>query len=95
MGGDPASIVRRYPERIVVMHMKDWIMTDDRAESRQQRGRFCELGAGNIGLDHEDIMRALVETGFDGWVHIEQDSHLRDPLEDLQSSLSLLAGYLT
>ncbi|MFW6212450.1 MAG: sugar phosphate isomerase/epimerase family protein [Spirochaetota bacterium] len=93
MGGDPAHIIRSYPDRIQVMHMKDWIMKDPDHEVWHQRGRFCELGAGNIGMDHEDIMKALSEAKFEGWVFIEQDKHEQDPLIDLEASLKLLQGY--
>ena len=93
MGGDPAHIIRTYPDRIQVMHMKDWIMKDPNHDVWHQRGRFCELGAGNIDMDHRDIMKALAETGFDGWVFIEQDKHEQEPLLDLEASLKLLQGY--
>lgn len=93
MGGNPAQIIRRYPDRIQVMHMKDWVMTNQDHDVWHQRGHFCELGAGTIGMDHRDIMLALHETGFDGWIHIEQDRHTQDPYTDLEQSLKLLKGY--
>jgi sugar phosphate isomerase/epimerase len=49
-------------------------------------GRFCELGAGNIGMDNAAILRGIVDSGYDGWVFVEHDTHLRDPLEDLAVS---------
>jgi len=95
--GDPVATVRNYGERLVAMHLKDWIVEhDDIGLDRwTQRGRFCELGAGNIGLDNAAVMRALAEVGYDGWAHVEQDTHLRDPIEDLAHSRRYLreAGF--
>ena len=51
-----------------------------------ERGRFCELGAGNIGLDNKAVLRTLKEVGYDGWVFVEHDTHLQDPLKDLAVS---------
>jgi sugar phosphate isomerase/epimerase len=91
-GGDPVAIVRTYPTRLAAIHLKDWLETDPSVgiDRWQQRGRFCELGAGNIGLDNAAVMRALVSVGYDGWVFVEQDTHLQDPLEDLAISRAYL-----
>jgi len=91
MGGDPVAVVREYPERVLQVHLKDWIAEREHAEWHR-RGRFCELGAGNIGLDNGAVVRALAEAGYAGTVCVEQDTHLRDPLEDLAVSRRHLAG---
>jgi len=96
-GGDCLEIVRKYHARIAALHLKDWMVTNPDAglDKWHQRGRFCELGAGNIGLDNAAVLKAMVERGYDGWVHVEQDTHLRDPLEDLAVSRQYLrkAGF--
>lgn len=96
-GGDPVEIVRRYPARLVAIHLKDWLELHPEIglDRWQQRGRFCELGAGNIGLDNAAVMRALVEVGYDGWIFVEHDTHLQDPLKDLAISRAYLreAGF--
>jgi len=96
-GGDPVDIVRKYPERLELIHLKDWLETNPEIglDRWPSRGRFCELGAGNIGLDNAAVMRALAEVGFDGWVCVEQDTHLQDPLKDLAISRQYLrdAGF--
>lgn len=96
-GGDCVAVVKRYADRLVAMHVKDWLVTNPEIglDRWTERGRFCELGAGNIGLDNAAVMRALVEVGFDGWVLVEQDTHLRDPLQDLAVSRRYLgdAGF--
>jgi len=90
VGGDPVAIVRRYPERLLQIHLKDWI-AEREAEAWHERGRFCELGAGNIGLDNAAVVRALLEVGYAGPIAVEQDTHLGDPLADLAVSRRLLA----
>ncbi len=86
--GDPVEIVRKYPDRLESIHLKDWFVTnpDVGLDRWPARGRFCELGAGNIGMDNLAVMKALVEAGYDGWILIEQDTHLQDPFKDLAIS---------
>ena len=95
--GDSVGIAAGYADRCVAIHLKDWLVTnpDIGLEQWPKRGRFCELGAGNIGLDNAAVMKALVEKGYDGWVFVEHDTHLREPLEDLSTSREYLrkAGF--
>ena len=95
--GDCVEIARRYAKRVVAMHLKDWLVTNPEIGLAQwpKRGRFCELGAGNIGLDNIAVMKAMVAEGYDGWVFVEHDTHLRDPLQDLAHSRQYLkkAGF--
>jgi sugar phosphate isomerase/epimerase len=86
MGGDPAAIVRAYPQRLMALHLKDWLLSDPGAEEWYNRGRFCRLGEGNIGLDNHAVLAALIEVGYEGWIFVEQDTHLHDPLDDLAES---------
>ncbi len=91
-GGDPVGTVRRYAERLVAVHVKDWFVLkpDVGLEKWWERGRFCELGAGTIGLDNAAVIGALRTAGYAGWVFVEQDTHLRDPLADLAVSREYL-----
>jgi len=91
-GGDPVDIAARYAGRLVAIHLKDWVLEnpDVGLEDWTRRGRFCRLGAGNIGLDNAAVLRAARQAGYDGWVFVEQDTHLRDPLEDLAASRDYL-----
>jgi sugar phosphate isomerase/epimerase len=86
MGGDPVAVVRAYPERLMALHLKDWLLSDPNASEWYNRGRFCRLGEGNIGLDNRAVLNALREVGYEGWIFVEQDAHLREPLEDLAES---------
>jgi len=95
--GDPVEIVREYPDRIESIHLKDWLLTNPEVglDNWFARGRFCELGAGNIGLDNAAVMRALVDIGYDGWILVEHDTHLQDTYKDLAISRQYLceAGF--
>ena len=93
--GVPEEIVRKYPDRIQTVHLKDWILKEPDAENWYERGRFCELGSGNIDLDNLSVMEALKDVGFDDWVFIEHDEHKQNPLKDLKISRDYLkkAGY--
>jgi sugar phosphate isomerase/epimerase len=91
-GGDAVAIVRRYPTRLIAVHLKDWLELHPEIglDRWWERGRFCELGAGNIGVDNAGVMRALVEVAYDGWVFVEHDTHLQDPRTDLAISRAYL-----
>ncbi len=90
-GGNVVEIVEKYSDRIVAMHLKDVLLSDGRDENgRAKAWKFCELGAGNDGLNNAAVMQALVRKGFDGWVMIEHDHHVREPLVDLKTSLDYL-----
>ncbi|HOK79872.1 MAG TPA: sugar phosphate isomerase/epimerase [bacterium] len=96
-GGDPVEVVKKYGNRLVSVHLKDWLVLKPEIglDKWTERGRFCELGAGNIGLDNIKVMEELVKCGYDGWVFVEQDTHLQDPLIDLAKSRNYLkrAGF--
>jgi len=96
-GGDNLDIVKKYAGRLVAVHLKDWLLTNPEIglDRWPQRGRFCELGGGNIGLNNADILNAIVRSGYDGWVFVEHDTHLQDPLKDLAISRNYIrrAGY--
>ncbi len=89
-GGDPVEIVRKYHNRISVFHLKDVFLTGGVRPDGIKEYRFCELGAGNNGFSNAPVLEAILETGWDGWIHIEHDSHLREPLEDLKTSLGFI-----
>jgi inosose dehydratase len=67
-GGDPAALIRRYPDRIKHVHLKDL---------HKETGEFLPLGEGD--LDFADIVRAVRESGYDSWLMVELDSYSGDP----------------
>lgn len=93
-GGNPVEIVKKYHNRISVMHLKDVFMTGGTREDGIAEYRFCELGAGNSGFDNTPVIEALLDVKWDGWIHIEHDVHLRDPLKDLAASLNFVKNVI-
>jgi inosose dehydratase len=78
-GGDPAAVIRRYGDRMPYVHLKDWSAAD---------GAFLPLGAGDLDMD--DIVAAIGETGYAGWITVELDGYPGDPLEAARTSASFL-----
>jgi inosose dehydratase len=83
-GGDPIAALRDWNERVGAVHVKD-IRTDVLARVQAERagmltawqwGLFCALGDGGVDLD--GFCAALGETGYDGWLVVEQDRVLED-----------------
>jgi inosose dehydratase len=65
-GGDPAAAIRRYRDRIKVVHLKD-VRPIDQAPGYE----WVELGRGRV--DVKGCVAALKEIGFKGWAIIELD----------------------
>ncbi|MEV4708759.1 sugar phosphate isomerase/epimerase [Actinoplanes sp. NPDC049316] len=78
-GGDPAALIRRYPDRITHVHLKD--LRPDPVE-------FLPLGAGV--LDFADILRAVREARYDSWLIVELDAYAGDPREAAETSKAYL-----
>jgi len=93
-GGDPVEVIRRYHRRLSVLHVKDVFLTGEKDASGREGFRFCELGAGNNGFSHGPVLEELVRVGWSGWVYVEHDRHLREPMLDLKVSLGLIRSVL-
>jgi len=78
-GGDPAALIRRYPDRIKHVHLKDL----DTATTT-----FLPLGEGEI--DFTDVLAAVREVGYDSWLVVELDSYDGDPAEAARISKTFL-----
>lgn len=89
VGGDPVDIVQRFGDRIAMVHFKDWLQEREDGPYHE-RGHFTHLGGGNVGLDNASVVAALVDAGYEGAVAVEQDTHLRDPADDLRLSMAYL-----
>jgi inosose dehydratase len=83
-GGDPAALIRRYPDRIRHVHLKDL----DSATTT-----FLPLGQGDI--DFTDVLAAVREVGYDSWLIVELDSYDGDPAEAARISKAFLDRVLT
>ena len=88
-GGDILAAIDKYFDRIAAVHFKDVFIKDASLglDVWSQRLRFCELGAGNSDEPWKEAAKLLKKRGYDKWVLVEHDTHLRDPLIDLKVSL--------
>ncbi len=79
-GSDPLQVFRSkvLRDRIAHVHLKDFHADDPaswnhRAQPWGQKGRFAELGAGNMGLKVKAVLQGLEKAGYDGWISVELD----------------------
>lgn len=87
-GGDPIDAMHRWKDRINHLHVKDArreVVADvvrERAGMRAvwERGAFCELGTGDLDVD--SFLDEVRESGYRGWMVVEQD-RIRAPGEEL------------
>jgi len=79
-GGDPADALRRWRERINQVHVKDArrevmeqiIAEQGPVEEIWRRDAFPPLGQGDVDLDA--VVTTVLESAFQGWVVVEQDT---------------------
>jgi inosose dehydratase len=74
-GGDPVELIRRWSDRIVCVHLKDF---------RRDPFGFLPLGRGE--LDFPGMLAALDEAGYDGWITVEADGYEGDAREAAEES---------
>ena len=89
-GGNVREVFDKYYDRIVAIHLKEWVSTDPDAKEWWDRGYFCGLGQGNTPVDNEYVVKGAIEKGYDKWILIAHDTHKREPLEDLADSREIL-----
>jgi inosose dehydratase len=77
-GGEPAAMIREHRKRISYVHLKGL---------RKTPFAFTPLDEGD--LDVAEVLRALDETKFEGWIAVELDSW-PDPKEGAARSLAFL-----
>ncbi|QOT18564.1 sugar phosphate isomerase/epimerase [Paenarthrobacter sp. YJN-5] len=82
-GADPAAVIRKYPERIRHVHLKDL---------RKDPFSFLPLGKGE--LDFPDIVQAIKESGYDSWLMVELDEYDGNPREAAEISRQYLEELL-
>ena len=78
-GGDPVEGVRKYGERIWLMHFKDFnpdvipVALEQNLNYQKMigEGMFSELGTGAV--DFPGVLDAMNEVGYSGWIVVEQD----------------------
>jgi inosose dehydratase len=102
--GDPVTAIHEWADRINNVHLKDARL--DRLEEivaeaapvREiwRRKAFCALGDGDI--DVEQVLAALDEIGYSGWLVVEQDvlpdpENPDQPAEDQRRNREYLRGH--
>ena len=70
-GGDPASAIRQYHDRLLFLHIKD-VESLATSDERGRAYRWVELGRGRVDLPA--VFAALKDVKFRGWAVIELDS---------------------
>lgn len=83
-GGDPAALIRAYPDRVRHVHLKDF---------RPDPFAFLPLGQGVIDLP--DVLAAVRESGYDSWLMVELDAYDGDPADAAAISKAYLDGLLS
>ena len=99
-GENPVDAVREFGSRIWHVHFKDAdpaVMAESRANewdglTSTGHGVFCELGKGSV--DFPGVLAALTETGYDGWIVVEQDilPGMGNPRESARRNREYLRG---
>jgi inosose dehydratase len=71
-GGNSASAIRKYRDRLLFLHIKDVEGLVSAAGADQSRSyRFVELGRGKVDLPA--VFKALKDVKFRGWAIVELD----------------------
>ncbi|OLC52405.1 MAG: hypothetical protein AUH85_17195 [Chloroflexi bacterium 13_1_40CM_4_68_4] len=104
-GGDPVALARRDPKRVRHVHLKD-IYRDryDRALARKLDftaavGEDVFAPVGDGFLDMKGVLRSLRDSGYDGWLIVEQDIRIapqsgREPKLDAARSYAFISKQL-
>jgi len=99
-GGDLLNLLGRYKNRVRYLHLKD--VNPEVLETAKRQGWgfqealrhfiFAPLGEGMVPL--KAALAALLETGYDGWAVIEQDTTPADPTETARKNRARLLAIL-
>jgi len=91
-GGDPIAGIRKYADRISVVHIKDLESPVPGATGDLARSyRFVELGRGKVDL--KGVFAVLKQVGFKGWAIVELD-RVPDPSRTPKESAIIAREYL-
>lgn len=90
-GNDPSDLLKKYSNRIVLMHVKDKADgVAKRFDENVPRTAFKEVGAGTMDLKR--VLHTATETGVKHFF-VEQDMTPGDPLASLKISASYLKSF--
>lgn len=82
-GGDPATVIGRYSDRLEYVHLKDY---------DPETGGFLPLGEGALNM--AGIIAAILDSGYSDWLGVELDGYPGDPSEAARRSLAYLHDLL-
>ncbi len=88
-GGDPVSAIRRYRDRLLLLHVKD--VESPVPSNPGLPYRFVELGRGRVNI--MAVFAALHDVGFKGWAVVELDS-VTDASRTPKESAAISKSYL-
>jgi inosose dehydratase len=89
-GGDPVEAIRRYRDRLLLLHIKD-VEGLEPSPATKSTYRFVELGRGRVNI--KGVFDALGAIGFDGWAIIELDD-VTEPTRTPKESADISKQYL-
>jgi inosose dehydratase len=91
-GGDPIAGIKKYADRIAVLHIKDLESPVPGATGDLSRSyRFVELGRGKV--DIKGVFAVLKQVGFKGWAIVELD-RVPEPSRTPKESAIIAREYL-
>lgn len=91
-GGNVKEVFDKYYDRVKAIHLKDWKLDAEKAVWLG-KGFFCALGKGEFADENRYVVTEAIRRNFDGWILVEQDTHLREPLLDLAESRKLIRSW--
>lgn len=80
-GGDPVAWCEKLRQRLPVLHIKDYVVTE------KSEVTFGEIGSGN--LDFPRIIEAAERSGCE-WFIVEQDTCPGDPFDSIRQSFDFI-----
>lgn len=86
-GGDPATAVKQYVDRLLFLHFKDVKPADNKSGYE-----FVELGTGTVDLPA--VVAALRNVHFQGWAIVEFDREPRGSTRTPKESAELSKQYI-
>ena len=88
-GNDPVAMIRKYGDRVALMHLKDKSASAPKTtqEAQVPPTAFSEVGSGS--LDFPAILKAAAEAGVAHYF-VEQDHTPGDPIDSLRRSYEYL-----
>jgi inosose dehydratase len=97
-GGDPLPDYRRWRDRINHLHLKDAstqilreaLQTDDPMRSVWEKRVFVPLGEGDLAVT--ELVDEIIDSGYDGWLIVEQDVVPRSTAEVEQAKAEQIAN---